>query len=75
MPNLDGTPTTVELTAQLTALNAAIASGTTRVSYGDKSVEYRTLAEMYQIRAGLLSQLGLATPMGRSVARYSGGFS
>lgn len=35
---------------QLAALEAAIATGTTRVSYGDKDVTYRSLDEMLQLR-------------------------
>jgi DNA-directed RNA polymerase subunit H (RpoH/RPB5) len=39
--------------AQITALEEAIASGTTSVEYGDKKVVYRSLAEMRQILAEL----------------------
>lgn len=74
MPNADGTPTTAELQRQLTGLNAAIASGTTRVSYDGKSVEYRSLAEMYRIRDGIMRQLGMPVAGRRSVASFSGGF-
>lgn len=35
---------------QLAALEAAIASGTLRVSYGDKDVTYRSLDEMLRLR-------------------------
>ena len=35
--------------AQLATLRAAIASGTTRVRYDKKEVEYRSLAEMIEL--------------------------
>lgn len=35
--------------AQIAALEEAIASGATEVSYGDKRVSYRSLADMRQI--------------------------
>lgn len=35
--------------AQLDALRAAAASGTTRVTYDGKTVEYRSLAELLQM--------------------------
>jgi hypothetical protein len=44
--------------AQIAALQNAIASGATTVSYGDKRVEYRSLADMRQILAE--AQLSLA---------------
>lgn len=49
----------------LAALNAAIATGAKRVEYQDKTVEYRSLAEMFKIRALILGQLGAATGRGR----------
>jgi hypothetical protein len=39
------------------ALQVAIAAGAQTVSYGDKRVEYRSLAEMRQILAGLIGEL------------------
>jgi len=48
--------------AQRNALRAAIVSGVTRVSYGDKSVEYRSLAEMYRVLADIESFLLGRTP-------------
>jgi len=43
--------------AQLDALNAAIATGSKEVYYGDKRVVYRDLAEMIQIRNDMIAQL------------------
>jgi hypothetical protein len=46
----------------LTALNAAIATGAKEVYYGDKRVVYRSLAEMLQTRALMSAQLNPGTP-------------
>ena len=43
--------------AQRDALRAAIAAGVTRVAYGDKSVDYRSLSDMRQILAGIEAEL------------------
>jgi hypothetical protein len=83
----NGTPTPpivppVDLIAQLllqyAALNEAIASGTSSVSYDGKSVTYRSLAELFRARDDLLQQLtrlgALPPPPGRTtVAGYSDG--
>lgn len=61
------------LQAQLTAIEAAIATGAMRVSYDGKSVEYRSLSEMRSVRDGLKRQLGLAVASRRTVAGYSNG--
>jgi hypothetical protein len=45
--------------AQLDAIEEGIASGTTRVSYDGKSVEYRSLDEMLRIRGIIRRALGL----------------
>ena len=66
--------TSQEITTRLAAIEDAIASGATRVTYDGKSVDYRSLAEMRSIRDALKRQLGLAVPSRRSVARYSSGF-
>jgi hypothetical protein len=63
-----------QLSARLAAIETAIASGTTRVSYDGKSVEYRDIAELYRIRDWLLGQIGGTVPARRTVAAYSGGF-
>jgi uncharacterized protein YdbL (DUF1318 family) len=42
---------------QITALRAAIATGATVVEYGDKRVEYRSLAEMRSILAEMEAEL------------------
>ena len=44
--------------AQVLALEKAIASGTTDVSYGDRRVTYRSLAEMRQILAEMKLDVG-----------------
>lgn len=46
-------------TAELTALTEAIATGTRRVRYADKEVEYRTLREMIDLRDMMRRELGL----------------
>lgn len=43
----------------LDTLEKAIATGATRVKYADKEVEYRTLAEMWQLRDQIKDELGL----------------
>ncbi|MCX5496444.1 hypothetical protein OSH11_17185 [Kaistia dalseonensis] len=66
--------TQTELQSRLQAIETAIASGTRRVSYDGKSVEYASLAEMRSIRDELRRELGIAVPSRRRVARYSGGY-
>lgn len=44
---------------QLNALEAAIAEGALTVKYQDKSVEYRSLADMLKIRDIMKTDLGL----------------
>lgn len=44
---------------QLDILDKAIAQGVTRVDYGDKVVEYRSLDEMLRIRRLMAEELGL----------------
>lgn len=63
-----------EAATRLAAIEEAIASGATRVSYDGKSVEYRSLADMIVIRDGLRRELGIVLPSRRTVARYSSGF-
>lgn len=41
------------------ALVEAIATGAKEVWYGDKRVAYRSLTEMYQVKADMEAQLGL----------------
>lgn len=50
--------------ARLEALEAAIAEGVFRVKYSDKEVQYRSLAEMMQIRDIMRRQLGLKKKCG-----------
>lgn len=43
--------------AQLSALQAAIASGALRVSYSDKDVTYRSLAEMLALERAMEAEI------------------
>src|SRR3954462_8842872 len=52
---------------QLDAIETAIASGTTRVSYDGKSVEYRTLDEMIRVRGIIRRALGVDAGGGATV--------
>ncbi|MFZ9921955.1 MAG: phage head-tail joining protein [Candidatus Nanopelagicaceae bacterium] len=47
--------------ADLTAIEAAINSGATKVKYQDREVTYNSLAELYKIRDNLKQELGLST--------------
>jgi hypothetical protein len=47
--------------ADLTAIEAAINSGATKVKYQDREVTYNSLAELYKIRDSLKQELGLST--------------
>lgn len=57
---------------QYNALKAAIAQGARSVYYGDKRVEYRSLAEMMQIKRDMEEELGITTASGN---RKYGSFS
>ena len=57
---------------QLAALKAALAAGTTRVSYDGKSVEYRSLSEIKEIIALIEAELSGAARR-RSVRFRSSG--
>ena len=61
---------------QLDALNAAIASGTLRVTYEGKTVEYQSTADLLRARAlvaaGVSRQNGDA-PTGRRFATFRSG--
>lgn len=56
---------------QLAALEAAIAQGALVVQYADKRVEYRTLAEMQQIRRQMRAELGLNSGNANKGRRYA----
>lgn len=45
---------------QLDALDAAIASGTLRVSYDGKDITYRSLDELMRVRSMVAGGLGVA---------------
>ncbi len=53
----------------LAALSAAIKTGARRIEYQDKTVEYRSLAEMLAIRRLMLIELGVVG--GNSRRRYA----
>lgn len=62
-------------TTMLATLQAAIATGTRSVYYGDKRVDYRSLDEMVRIQNMMLVALGLANPQGgRKFGEFHTGF-
>ena len=52
--------------AQIVALKAAIASGVTTVKHGDKTVIYRSIAEMRAILADMLGEVRPTTKRPRT---------
>ena len=60
--------------AQLSAIEAGIAAGTTTVAYEGRSVSYRSLDEMLRIRAIIRSALGLTTSSSTVLAQHSRGY-
>lgn len=56
----------------LDTINAAIATGTRSVRYGDKQVDYKTLDEMLRARQIIMQDLGLITITGK---KFFGNFS
>ena len=60
-------------TAQLNALEAAIAQGVTSVSYRDRTVQYRSLNDMIKLRDQMRRDLGLITPETRRYYSHSKG--
>lgn len=60
---------------QLTILETAIAQGATKVKYADKEVEYRSLAEMQQIRIQMRDELELNGTNPNKSRRRFGTFS
>lgn len=63
---------TVDHTAQIAAMEAALAQGVTSVSYEGKSASYRSFEEMIQIIAYLKRQQAKAAGTGRAVAGFAG---
>ncbi len=57
---------------QLEALKKSYASGVTKVSYGDKLTEFRSLAEMKQVIVEIEAELGLRTRVRRMLVRTQG---
>lgn len=61
-------------TEQLEALEAAIATGTKQVMYGNKLVMYNSLSEMLQLRDLMKKELGLIKPnAGRKFGEFNKG--
>jgi hypothetical protein len=61
--------------AQLSALEDAIATGTTRVTHDGKTVEYRSLAEMVQVRNLMRSEMASSAAGPRStLVRFDRGW-
>ena len=58
--------------AQLDSLRRAYAAGVTRVSYGDKSTEYRSLEEMRRLITEIETDLGLRARSRRLYIRARG---
>lgn len=60
--------------ADLAAITKAIASGTTRVKYQDKEVEYRSLSELERIRATIADSLSSeSSGIKRAIGVYDSG--
>lgn len=56
---------------ELDALNAAIANGAMTVRYADRSVQYRTISEMLQIRSMMMDELGLPSVVKDQMRKFS----
>ena len=59
--------------ADLDALNAAIATGPSSVSYNGQRVDYRDLSQMREVRAEMERQLGHVAKKRRSRAVFRSG--
>ena len=57
---------------ELTALDAAIAQGITTYSINGKTVTYRSLAEMLQLRETMRREIGLSTTQSAKRTTYLG---
>lgn len=57
-------------TDDLTAIETAIKSGTSRVKYADREVQYRSLEELRGIRDLIRSELGLIGDNAGRTRRY-----
>lgn len=70
------TTTTTQYTMEMYAtLCAGLAQGALRVKYGDKEVDYRTLADMRSIKAEMETALGLRKQNnGRRLISFKRGF-
>ena len=61
--------------SQLAALDVAIATGTTRVTHDGKTVEYRSISEMIQIRNLMRAEMASSTPGPRTtLVRFDRGW-
>lgn len=63
--------------AQLDALDAAIATGTTQVTYGNKIVMFKSTKEMLEVRNLMIKELGLGVDNngGRKYGEFNKGIN
>lgn len=57
----------------LTRIEKAIASGTTKVKFSDKEVTYRTIDELFRVRDEIKKAIGQNTKKTRVLAKFSKG--
>lgn len=57
----------------LSVLESAIAQGATMVKYADKEVQYRSLADMFQLREQMKKELSINVDNGRRVGVFNKG--
>lgn len=55
---------------QLTAIETAIASGTLRVKYADREVQYASLTDLMRVRTLIMAALGLIGDDGGRAHKY-----
>lgn len=58
-------------TSEYKALKAAVASGTLRVSYSDRSVQYHSLDQMRSLLSDMERSLGISSEKRYTVLTYS----
>ena len=60
--------------SDLTAIETAIASGTMRVSFGDRTIEYRSISELLKARDAIKSAIaGSSSGTMTTLAQFSKG--
>lgn len=62
-------PTPDWTTADLVAINRAIASGSNRVKFADREVQYQSLSDLLKVRQIIRDYLGAGTNQGRRQIR------